>query len=235
MTGRRSAAAVVAACAVMVLAGLTTLVTAAHGAPLMVDRELHHTALEHRSGLVSAAARALTSTGTGLFPYAVAAAAGWLACRPGRPAPRRLPVVLAAVAALGLGQVVRIGMRTAVDRPRPPAPDWVTEAHQAAFPSGHATTSALAAGLLAWALLRAAPRRAGRAAAACCGLWAVGVAGTRVYLGVHWPTDVAGGWLLATCWLALTLPVLARVADDPGSSSLLPSSWRSRRRKARTG
>ncbi|GAA3033058.1 hypothetical protein GCM10020000_07720 [Streptomyces olivoverticillatus] len=89
------------------------------------------------------------------------------------------------------------------------AADWAFQASDASFPSGHATTSALAAGLLAWAVLRVAPRIAGRVAAACCGLWAVTVAATRVFLGVHWPSDIVAGWLLATAWLAVTLPALS--------------------------
>ncbi|MBZ6475951.1 phosphatase PAP2 family protein [Streptomyces griseocarneus] len=195
------------------LAVLTALVVSAGGRPFAVDAAAHAGALAHRPAAAVDAARLLTGTGTGVTVYVLAAAAGWLACHRARvPASRRVPVVLAALALLGLGQTVRIGLRTAVDRSRPPAADWAVHAHQASFPSGHATTSALVAGLLAWALLRALPGARGRVAAACCGLWAAGVAGTRVFLGVHWVSDLVGGWLLATCWLALTLPLLGRVA-----------------------
>ncbi|MCC3775639.1 phosphatase PAP2 family protein [Streptomyces sp. UNOB3_S3] len=177
------------------------------GAPLAVDTAVRNAVLEHRAGL-GTAAKALTSTGTGAVPYLLAGLAGWLASR------RALGVV-AAEAVLGAGQLVRIGLRVAVDRPRPPADGWLSAAHAASFPSGHATTSALAGGLLAWALLRRYPGGPGRAAAGCAVLWAVGVALTRVVLGVHWASDLVGGWLLATGWLALTLPVLARLLERP--------------------
>ncbi|MEV5241056.1 phosphatase PAP2 family protein [Streptomyces cinnamoneus] len=192
----------VAAPAALALAVLTALVVAAGGVPFAVDAAVHDGALEHRSAGTLDAAKLLTDTGTGVVPYTVAAVAGWIACR-------RAQAVVASVAVLALGQLVRVSLRYAVGRPRPPLADRVTDSSGPAFPSGHATTSALAAGLLAWALLRVAPPLAGRLAAACCALWAAGVAATRIYLGVHWPTDIVGGWLLATCWLVLTLPVLS--------------------------
>jgi undecaprenyl-diphosphatase len=60
----------------------------------------------------------------------------------------------------------------------------------------------------------AAPRPVQRAALAATA--AVGC--TRVYLGVHWPSDVVAGWLLAAGWLALTGGA-ARSADGASASS----------------
>ncbi|MEU1374536.1 phosphatase PAP2 family protein [Streptomyces triculaminicus] len=218
------------------LAVLTALVASADGRPFAVDTAAHAEALAHRSAAAVDAARLLTATGTGVTVYVLAAAAGWFACHRARvPASRRVPVVLAALAVLGLGQTIRIGLRTAMDRSRPPAADWAAHAHEASFPSGHATTSALVAGLLAWGLLRALPGARGRVAAACCGLWAAGVAGTRVFLGVHWVSDLVGGWLLATCWLALTLPLLARVAGRAAGGSTAPVRTASRTERTAPG
>jgi undecaprenyl-diphosphatase len=93
---------------------------------------------------------------------------------------------------------------TRVHRPRPPRPDWATHASGWAFPSGHTTTAALTAGILIVALALRAPR-GGRALQIAVACWGVSVGLTRVYLGVHWFTDVIGGWLFATAWLTTCL------------------------------
>ncbi|MEE4545680.1 phosphatase PAP2 family protein [Streptomyces sp. V4-01] len=198
-----------------VLFALLAWAVAAHGGgPLGPDRALHRWTVGHRPQPLTSVALLLTATGSGPVPYVAAMLAGWTGC--GRPAsPRKeATVAVAAVALLLAGQAVRVAVMTAVGRPRPPAADWAAVAGGSSFPSGHTTTAALAAGLLAWSAVRnSAPRTATRTFVGLCALWAVLIGCTRVYLGVHWPTDVLGGWLLATAWLALTLPVLGLVAD----------------------
>ncbi|MFE2354258.1 phosphatase PAP2 family protein [Streptomyces parvulus] len=100
-------------------------------------------------------------------------------------------------AACLLGSLLQQVLKAAVDRPRPVWPDPVDSAHYAAFPSGHAMTATFVCGLLVWLVHHYGASPALRRAA-----WAVavvsvaGVGVTRVWLGVHWATDVAGGWLL---------------------------------------
>lgn len=60
----------------------------------------------------------------------------------------------------------------------------------------------MTAGLLIAALLLRGPRVPRLAAVLIC-VWGVAVGLTRVHLGVHWFSDVLGGWLFATAWLAL--------------------------------
>ncbi|MEU1543973.1 phosphatase PAP2 family protein [Actinacidiphila glaucinigra] len=105
-----------------------------------------------------------------------------------------------------LGWVIQQAAKALVGRERPRWPDPVDSAAFAAFPSGHATTAALVCGALLWLLLLRVPARSPWFVAACAVAFVsvVGVGFTRVYLGVHWPSDVLGGWLLAAAVLTGT-------------------------------
>lgn len=202
-------------------AALAAVVLTRHGAPYPPDARPIGWAVGHRPAAVLTAARVVTHAGTGPYPYVAAALGGWLGGSRGRVAAARAgaPTALLAVAALLAEQAVRTGLMLAFHRARPPAADWATAASGHSFPSGHAASSAMAAGLLAWGALRARPGGLGRTAAVLCAAAAVAVGCSRVYLGVHWPTDVLGGWLSAGCCLLLALPPLTRFArahDVPG-------------------
>ncbi|MCX4868835.1 phosphatase PAP2 family protein [Streptomyces sp. NBC_00257] len=117
---------------------------------------------------------------------------------------RLLAVWVAATGALGT--VVQQGLKSAVGRERPQWPDPVDSAHYAAFPSGHAMTATVSCGLLLWLLHRhgAGPRLWRTALVVAC-VSVVGVGVTRLYLGVHWLSDVLGGWLLGAALVGFAI------------------------------
>jgi membrane-associated phospholipid phosphatase len=100
-------------------------------------------------------------------------------------------------------------------RPRPPRGLAVRHYAGFAFPSGHATLSAAMWIAIAIALLVVVRTRPWQTLIVAVGAAIAIVIGvTRIYLGAHWLTDVAGGWLLGGAWTYLT----ARTFAMPGSA-----------------
>ncbi len=204
----------------LLFAALATAVALRHGALLPGDASAHAWGLAHRPPEAVALARGITATGTGPWPYVLVVIAGFLA---GSTTRERLRIAVVVLIVLVAGQLVRTGVMELFARARPAPADWATHASGFAFPSGHATTSALTAGLLCWATTRRTRADLARTTCTLAVCWAVAVGLTRVYLGVHWASDVIGGWLLAAVWLSLwwgwarRLPVESSGRDGPGA------------------
>jgi membrane-associated phospholipid phosphatase len=116
------------------------------------------------------------------------------------------------LAAFTGGWFLSNGFKTLLDRPRPEA--GLVDATGTAFPSGHATQGTAFFLMLAIVLSAALPGPWRRPAAAAA--IAVGVLSglSRIYLGVHWLTDVVGGFALGLAWLAVLL-ILRREPPPP--------------------
>ncbi len=115
----------------------------------------------------------------------------------------RRPALLVAIAAGGGSLLVRL-LKSGFDRPRPDLVPHLIEVTSPSFPSGHAMGSAMVYLTLGALLARVQHRRRLRLYfPAVAVVLTVLIGTTRVYLGVHWPTDVVAGWLAGACWALL--------------------------------
>lgn len=146
--------------------------------------------------IVSASVLSIAGSVVVVFPLTVVCCA--LLYRGGR----RAAAVFLALSVGGAGLIFTVE-KLIVGRPRPPVAHVVAASHSS-FPSGHATLSTAFYVALVMVFLAAAPRRVVAAtAAATAGLLITSIALSRVYLGVHYPSDVAGGVLLGATWTLL--------------------------------
>lgn len=105
------------------------------------------------------------------------------------------------VSMLGAG-LINMVMKEFFDRPRPDVFPWRTpHVGNASFPSGHAMTSIVIYGTLGYLLGRLMPTKATRNATyALAALVILLVGGSRLYLGVHYPSDVLAGFMTGAAW-----------------------------------
>jgi hypothetical protein len=145
---------------------------------------------------------ALTTAGSSLVLYPVTAILGaLLSARRGW---LRVVDALAVPALLATGSALRFAVSIAVARVRPPVADWLYPASGFAFPSGHTGNTTMAVGLLILAYRQTRPAGHRHILTSGAALLAAGAVGwSRVYLGLHWPSDVAGGWAFGVLWVAL--------------------------------
>jgi undecaprenyl-diphosphatase len=106
------------------------------------------------------------------------------------------------------GELVDTVMKHAFNRPRPTVVPHLRQVFSASFPSGHAMESAIVYLTVGAILMRVADRPLTKIYCLAIAVLLSAAAGiSRVWLGVHYPTDVLGGWMIgfawaSICWLA---------------------------------
>ncbi|MCU1499641.1 MAG: hypothetical protein JWM47_3594 [Acidimicrobiales bacterium] len=124
-----------------------------------------------------------------------------------RPGHRRRCVYLAATALTG--GIVDSLVKIAVDRPRPVVEHPIATAFGKSFPSGHAMSSTVTYGALLIAIWPWLSPLARRVWLAVTILLVLAVGTSRLFLGVHFVSDVVGGYILGLAWLAAATSVFA--------------------------
>jgi undecaprenyl-diphosphatase len=120
-----------------------------------------------------------------------------------------LLVVVATVGGIVLSSI----LKSYFDRPRPDLVPHISHVLTKSFPSGHAMMAATTYLTLGAIMAEAETNRALRIFFLCLGvILAVLVGISRIYLGVHWPTDVLAGWVAGAVW-AICCWTLARAFD----------------------
>jgi undecaprenyl-diphosphatase len=127
---------------------------------------------------------------------------------------RRLAIYLV-VTVVG-GSLVDTAVKLAVNRPRPRVDHPLDTAFGTSFPSGHAMASTITYGALVLVFLPILGRR-GRLVAICCACATVLLIGSsRLLLGVHFVTDVVGGYVLGLAWLLAATSVFGIWRKEEG-------------------
>lgn len=131
--------------------------------------------------------------------------AAWLTYR--RKARYALAVVAVTLVGRGLAELQKYG----IERFRPEDEVHLVPVSTPSFPSGHATSSMIVYLTLALVLAGNTRWKWPAVAAALALSFCIGV--SRLMLGVHWPTDVVGGWTFGLLWVLVALPTAERLAE----------------------
>lgn len=174
--------------------------------------EVYGTVGPERRGLVWAVT--WLGNNTTVTAFVVLVTAALLAAR------QRMLAFRVAVAS-GVGGLVVLGLKELFHRARPL--EQVVPAQGFSLPSGHAFASTVFYGMMVYLVWRLTRRRWARALAVALGVVVIGAVGlSRVYLNVHYLTDVVAGWASGAAWLVAVLLVV----------HVVEHGWTTRRAKA---
>jgi len=202
------------AAAAVLLTGLWLAMLLLGGGP--ADRAIYEALYAGRSPALVSIARLFTALGEPSLLIGAGVLCWLWLWHAGR---ARLGLILLLVALLGRG--LSEVQKYWIGRPRPDLEAHLVVVKTQSFPSGHAASSMIFYLTLAIALASRTKRL--RLAAAGAILLSLLIGTSRVMLGVHWPSDVVGGWAFGLLWVLVTLRPAERLlrADSPSSPNRL--------------
>jgi undecaprenyl-diphosphatase len=121
------------------------------------------------------------------------------------------------------GELLDTLLKHAFSRPRPTVVPALREVWSTSFPSGHAMESAIVYLTLGAMLMRVSDRRLTKIYCLVVAVLLTALVGiSRVWLGVHYPTDVAGGWMIGFVWASICWLVTDRLERPAGLDAERP-------------
>lgn len=177
------------------------------GSTLAFDEAVLRWVSEHRTPTLEPVMLEITFLGTGTVVMMIVAVSGmflWLT-------KHRYSALLLFVATAGsilLNHLLKAGF----SRPRPQVFDWGTTAMSWSFPSGHAMSAAVVYGTVAYLSARLQQRHLHRVVTlGCAAVLIVLIAISRLYLGVHYPSDVIAGVIIGLAWAGFCMATLEAI------------------------
>ena len=159
---------------------------------------------QHRSPALEPIMLEITFLGTGTVVIAIVAVAAmflWLTRH-------KYSAALLLISTLG-GVILNNLLKVGFDRPRPRVFEWGSQALSSSFPSGHAMSAAVVYGTVAYLAARLQKRPWHRAITLIvAGLLILMIGATRLYLGVHYPSDVLAGIIIGLAWAGFCMATL---------------------------
>lgn len=174
------------------------------GATQRFDETVLHWMADRQTPLLQKVMFEITLLGTGIVLMTmvfVAALFLWLSNH-------RFSALLLVIATWG-GVVINSLLKTTFNRPRPQVFEWGATVLTSSFPSGHAMSATIAYGTVAYLAARLQTTRTARFLTIfVAGLLIVLICASRLYLGVHYPSDVFAGSLMGLAWTGFCMATL---------------------------
>jgi undecaprenyl-diphosphatase len=181
--------------------------TVSEGATQQFDESVLRWIGAHQSDAIRTAMLEITLLGTGLVlmtMVAISALFLWLS-------DHRFSAILLFIATWG-GVAMNSILKSRFDRPRPQVFEWGTHVLTSSFPSGHAMAATIAYGTVAYLAARLQRARWARwLTLFVAALLILLICASRLYLGVHYPSDVLAGFVMGLAWTAFCMATLEAI------------------------
>ncbi|MCX6467858.1 MAG: phosphatase PAP2 family protein [Corynebacteriales bacterium] len=174
-----------------------------------VDHDVTEWVADHRTAWLTDVFRVITTVGNTAAMTLIAIVAAIVLWRIGS-RDRAVTVLIGSAS----GWLLMQALKHLVARPRPEPRFRVIAIDTYSFPSGHAMMSAVVLGLVAVAAWQTSVWvRAHAPVLAIAPIASLLIGASRIYLGVHWTTDVVAGWLIGAIWVVLAVAVARAVGQ----------------------